>query len=76
MKQKISFVGSLFHHPKLIILDEPFTAMDKESTLAALDHLDKHKALGGSLIFSSHQENVIKEMTDSKIFLKDGKIIH
>lgn len=74
MKQKLSFIGSIFHQPSLIILDEPFTAMDQKSTEAAIQILKSFKKQKCSILFSSHQEEIKKKLADSYLTLKDGKI--
>ncbi|UOY91142.1 ABC transporter ATP-binding protein [Ectobacillus sp. JY-23] len=74
MKQKLSFIGAIFHKPALIVLDEPFTAMDQDSTEAALQLLESLKTQKCSMLFSSHQANIKNRLADRFLTLKDGHI--
>ncbi|KIQ77412.1 hypothetical protein RW25_24255 [Bacillus sp. L_1B0_8] len=74
MRQKIGFIGSIFHRPNLIILDEPFTAMDQKSTDTAIQMLKSFKQDGCSILFSSHQQEIKDQLADRFLILKDGDI--
>ncbi|MEI4617179.1 ABC transporter ATP-binding protein [Bacillus cereus] len=74
MRQKIGFIGSIFHRPTLIILDEPFTAMDQKSTDTAIQMLKSFKQDGCSILFSSHQQEIKDQLADRFLILKDGDI--
>ena len=54
MRQQLGFLGAVFHRPALILLDEPFTATDAESTQAAVAFLSDRIENGAALLFSTH----------------------
>ncbi|MFR1625437.1 MAG: hypothetical protein ACLSU6_00080 [Thomasclavelia ramosa] len=53
MKQKVSLIGAFIHEPKLLILDEPFVALDPEAFIQ-LEELMKELCVWWFGIFSSH----------------------
>ena len=74
-QQKIQFISSVIHHPKLLILDEPFTGLDPinvELMKKAIYRLQKE---GCSIIFSSHQMEHIENFCEKLIILVKGKAI-
>ena len=74
-QQKIQFISAVIHHPKLLILDEPFTGLDPinvELMKKAIYSLQKE---GCSIIFSSHQMEHIENFCEKLIILVKGKAI-
>ena len=55
MRQRIKLSQALAHRPRLLILDEPFTAIDKDGVTALETQLEHHLQGGGAVIMSSHQ---------------------
>jgi ABC-2 type transport system ATP-binding protein len=74
MQQKLSFIGSIFHKPLLILMDEPFTATDKESREKAIEILQDHKEQGAAIVFTTHQEDLKDQLSDRVLQLKDGVV--
>ena len=54
-KQRVALARSLIFNPRLLILDEPFTAIDKESFKSSVNALMQYKNEGGTLLLVSHQ---------------------
>ena len=74
-QQKIQFISAVIHHPKLLILDEPFSGLDPinvEMLKKAILDLQKE---GCSIIFSSHQMEQIEDFCEKLIILVKGKPI-
>lgn len=74
-QQKIQFISAVIHHPKLLILDEPFSGLDPinvEMLKKAILDLQK---VGCSIIFSSHQMEQIEDFCEKLIILVKGKPI-
>ena len=72
-QQKIQFISAVIHHPKLLILDEPFSGLDPinvEMLKKAILDLQKE---GCSIIFSSHQMEQIEDFCEKLIILVKGK---
>jgi ABC-2 type transport system ATP-binding protein len=76
MCQKLALIGALFHRPDLILLDEPFTAMDQSSTAAAFELLHAARANGAGIVFTSHQQEIIARFRANTICLRDGTIAY
>ncbi|MBE3567635.1 MAG: ABC transporter ATP-binding protein [Thermogemmatispora sp.] len=72
MRQKLAFIGALFHRPALILLDEPFTAMDQASTEVALALLDEARQQGAGVLFTSHQTGIVECLHATTIYLRNG----
>lgn len=75
-KQKLVFIGAIIHNPKILILDEPFDGMDQLTVLKYIDFLKFFAKNGGTVIFTSHDENVISNLSDKIIVLNEGKILN
>ncbi len=75
MKSKVSLATALIHNPDYLILDEPFAGLDFIS-IQKISALFKSMAKSGSVIFiTSHQYDVISEVSDYFALLLDGKIV-
>ncbi|MEG2084832.1 MAG: ABC transporter ATP-binding protein [Clostridia bacterium] len=75
MKQKICMMGSLVHSPKLWILDEPMLGLDQPTMNSVISLMKKYAAQGNSILFSSHNLDVVKALCDRVIVIEKGKII-
>ncbi len=56
-KQRVAIARSLFSNPRLLILDEPFTAIDKDSFVNVVSVLKQYKNRGGTILLVSHQHD-------------------
>lgn len=76
MLQRIGFMASIIHRPRLIILDEPLSGLDPVGRKELKDVIiDLHRA-GQTVFFSSHIVPDIEEICDRVIFLKEGKLVY
>lgn len=74
-QQKIQFISAIIHHPKLLILDEPFTGLDPINVELMKKAIYKLQKEGCSIIFSSHQMEHIENFCEKLIILVKGKAI-
>ncbi len=74
-QQKVQFISAVIHHPKLLILDEPFTGLDPINVRMMKDAIYQLKKEKTSIIFSSHQMEYIEEFCEKLIILVKGKKI-
>lgn len=74
-QQKIQFISAVINHPKLLILDEPFTGLDPINVKMMKDAIYQLKEEGTAIIFSSHQMEYIEEFCEKLIILVKGKKI-
>jgi ABC-2 type transport system ATP-binding protein len=75
MGQKLQFVTTVLHEPKLIILDEPFSGLDPVNTNLIKDEIYKLAQKGCSIIFSTHRMEQVEEICDHIILMNKGKKI-
>ncbi len=76
MRQKVCMMGSLIHHPKLWILDEPMTGLDPRTMKAVQDFMHKYAAAGNTIIFSSHALNTVAKLCDRVVLIRKGQQIN
>jgi ABC-2 type transport system ATP-binding protein len=64
MQQKIQFIATVLHQPKLIILDEPFSGFDPINADLITQEILKLKQQGSSIIFSTHRMESVEQLCD------------
>ncbi|ABP56928.1 ABC transporter ATP-binding protein [Salinispora tropica] len=74
MKKKIGLACALLHGPRLLVLDEPFEAVDPVSAALIRDILGRYVAGGGTVVFSSHVMEVVERLCSHVAILADGAI--
>ena len=74
MQQKTSLMIALSHRPKLLILDEPFSALDHRSLLMVRRELEAFRAGGGATLVSSHHLSELESLCTRAVFLNKGRI--
>ena len=75
MAQKIQFVVTVLHQPKLLILDEPFSGFDPVNANLVKDQILKLKEQGTTIILSTHRMESVEEMCDSVALINNSKKI-
>ncbi len=76
MAQKIQFVVTVLHKPKLLILDEPFSGFDPVNANLIKDEIIELNKQGTSVIFSTHRMESVEEMCDHIALIhKSNKLI-
>ncbi len=74
-QQKIQFISAIIHHPKLLILDEPFTGLDPINVQMLKNAILDLQKQGTAIIFSSHQMEHIEQFCEKLVILVKGKAI-
>lgn len=64
MAQKVQFINTVLHEPKLIILDEPFSGFDPVNANLIRDEILELKEKGSTIIFSTHRMETVEELCD------------
>jgi ABC-2 type transport system ATP-binding protein len=76
MAQKVQFVVTVLHQPKLLILDEPFSGFDPVNANLIKDEIIELNKQGTSVIFSTHRMESVEEMCDYIALIhKSNKLI-
>ena len=75
MSQKLQFVITVLHNPKLIILDEPFSGLDPVNSNLIKDEIFKLAQNGATVIFSTHRMEQVEEICDHIVLVNKGQKI-
>ena len=74
MKKKIGLACALLHAPRLLVLDEPFEAVDPVSAALIRDILQRYVAGGGTVVFSSHVMAVVERLCSHVAIMAEGTV--
>lgn len=74
MKQKLGIAQAIMEDPSVIVLDEPFNGIERESVNKILKYLKKKKEEGKIVIISSHIKEDLENLSDVILFFDDGQI--
>ncbi|HXE59981.1 MAG TPA: ATP-binding cassette domain-containing protein [Gemmatimonadaceae bacterium] len=72
MQQKVQFIGALVHDPDVVILDEPFSALDPINAQALKDIIIELKRAGKTVIFSTHLMESAERLCDAVCIIAQG----
>ena len=75
MAQKVQFIVTVLHQPKLLILDEPFSGFDPINTNLIKSEILELKKNGTTIIFSTHNMGSVEELCDHIALINDSKVI-
>jgi ABC-2 type transport system ATP-binding protein len=75
MGQKLQFVTTVLHQPRLIILDEPFSGLDPVNSNLIKEEIYALSREGATIIFSTHRMEQVEEICDHIILMNRGKKI-
>ncbi len=75
MGQKLQFVTTVLHEPKLIILDEPFSGLDPVNSNLIKDEIFNLAQSGSTIIFSTHRMEQVEEICNHIVLVNKGKKI-
>lgn len=73
MQQKVQFISTVLHRPKLLILDEPFTGLDPLNAILMQDEINQLHREGTTIIFSTHRMEQVEEICDSIVLINKGQ---
>ncbi len=73
MQQKVQFISTVLHRPKLLILDEPFTGLDPLNATLIQDEIFQLHREGTTIIFSTHRMEQVEEICDSIVLINKGE---
>ncbi|MEE9374223.1 MAG: ATP-binding cassette domain-containing protein [Saprospiraceae bacterium] len=75
MQQKIQFIATVVHEPKLMILDEPFSGLDPINTNLIKDEIHRLNKNGTSIIFSTHRMEQVEEVCEDIVLINKGRVV-
>jgi ABC-2 type transport system ATP-binding protein len=75
MAQKVQFVTTILHQPKLLIFDEPFSGFDPVNADLLKNEILALKEKGATIIFSTHNMSSVEELCDNISLIDHAKIV-
>lgn len=75
MAQKVQFVSTVLHEPKLLILDEPFSGFDPVNAQLITREILEMREKGATIIFSTHRMETVEELCDHIALINKSKKI-
>ena len=75
MKQKLAIIAAWMHHPRLIVMDEPFVGLDPKASHLLKGMMREHCMAGGAIFFSTHVLEVAEKLCDKVAIIKSGRLI-
>jgi ABC-2 type transport system ATP-binding protein len=75
MTKKVMLAAAMIHSPQLLVLDEPFEAVDPASAAKVLEILDGYVAEGGTVLLSSHGMDLIEQVCSRVAVLVGGQVL-
>jgi len=75
LRKRVFLLATLITNPQILLLDEPFTALDPESMKIVKDLFKYLNLQGKTLLISSHEFRNIEDITDKCMILRQGDII-
>ena len=75
MQQKVQFIVTVLHNPKLLIFDEPFSGFDPINVNLLKDEILKLREDGATIIFSTHNMASVEELCDHIALINNSKTI-
>ncbi|MEL7590730.1 MAG: ATP-binding cassette domain-containing protein [Anaerolineaceae bacterium] len=75
MQQKAQLINTLVHDPEVIIIDEPFAALDPVNTQMVKDLLREKRNAGKTIIMCTHQMHQVEELADRIALVNKGETV-
>jgi ABC-2 type transport system ATP-binding protein len=75
MQQKIQFIGTILHSPKLIVMDEPFSGLDPVNAVLLERTLLELKDAGAAILFSTHRMDQVEKLCDAICLINKGEAV-
>jgi len=75
MAQKVQFITTILHEPKLLIFDEPFSGFDPVNTDLMKREILNLRDKGATIIFSSHNMETVEDLCENISLVNNAKIV-
>lgn len=75
MQQKVQFISTVLHEPKLIILDEPFSGFDPINANLVRDEILTLRNNGATIIFSTHRMESVEELCTHIALINNAELV-
>jgi ABC-2 type transport system ATP-binding protein len=74
-QQRVQLIAALLNEPELLVLDEPFSGLDPIAMGAMADLLAELAAAGATVLFSSHQLDLVEELCQDVVVVDHGRVV-
>jgi ABC-2 type transport system ATP-binding protein len=74
-QQKVQFIAAIVHDPEVLIMDEPFSGLDPVNSAILREAFVEMRALGKTLIFSTHQMETVEALCESIVIIDRGRVV-
>ncbi|MDD2628441.1 MAG: ABC transporter ATP-binding protein [Clostridia bacterium] len=75
MKQKLALIAALVHKPKVLVLDEPFVALDPKAVFDLKELMNNMCREGVTIFFSTHILDVAEKLCNRVAIIKEGRLV-
>ena len=75
MRQRLSLARAIFHSPRLLLLDEPFSNVDPDSALQIARLLADMRSAGNTILLVTHQVGLLANLADEYLLLSHGELV-
>jgi len=75
MRQRLSLARAIFHQPRLLLLDEPFSNVDPDSALQIAKLLADMRTGGTTILLVTHQIGLLANLADEYLMLSHGQLV-
>jgi len=75
MQQKVQFIATILHNPKLLILDEPFSGLDPLNSQIIQNEIFELQKQGTTILFSTHRMEQVEEICEEIVLINKGQNI-
>jgi heme ABC exporter ATP-binding subunit CcmA len=76
MRQRMSLARAILHHPKLLLLDEPFSNVDVHSAREMVILLKNMRGSGKTIFVVTHQALLLDGVADEFVWMQEGRIVY
>lgn len=74
-QQRVQLISALVNEPDLLVLDEPFSGLDPIAMGAMAELLAELAAAGGTVLFSSHQLDLVEDLCEDVVIINHGGVV-
>ncbi|MGZ4614559.1 MAG: ABC transporter ATP-binding protein [Actinomycetes bacterium] len=74
-QQRVQLIAALVNEPDLLVLDEPFSGLDPIAMGAMADLLAELAGAGATVLFSSHQLDLVEDLCEDVVIIDHGRIV-
>ncbi|WP_311478111.1 ABC transporter ATP-binding protein [uncultured Gulosibacter sp.] len=74
MKQKIAIAQAFMENPQVLLLDEPFNALDADAVTTVMEMIRDFHANGGTVVFTSHDSEHIRSLSQRMLTIRNGTV--